>query len=325
MSNILLDTWTINNASHQLIDNKYFEDDNEQLCLSHLIMAVVFWDELNFPECNGFDRLTLNNNSTLWDFVRLCKPLEEGLFMGGSVRFKGSLLHEYEKNFEDNAKEDKKRNYDYLAGRAEAYLDFSNRHELNYFPHPDRQMYILEKKMLEDRFDRREILDGFNKNIADRYRDLTKDSRFNLLRFSYPAIYGYIKYGTGSPLEELDKAIYLRSKKDVVEFRKSLNDLDKAIKTNDIPFIVAAQEQLDELSNAIASYCSKDVKIVINKLKAKLNFGASIAGASIGGERSVIKEVESNKAHKPIRIPKGVLNLVFLKDVVKFSTGKKVK
>jgi len=199
--------------------------------------------------------------------------------------------------------------------RVEAYLNLSNTLHINYFPHPERATYMMEKNMFEKRFNRHKIMEGMDKDIANYYHELTSDSRYNLLRFTYPLLYDYIRKGAVSPLDELSVALELRHRKDVVEFRKTLIVYEEALQKGNRPIIVAVQKQLNELSESISNLHSKE------KMETRtMQLGITLPIIGGGVNVPIIKKMKEKA--KPLNEKEAVLNLTFLTELRDFGIGK---
>ena len=314
MGSIILDNWTLVSSFPLLLKNtEYSPNSALKRSMSNLLMGIILWDEVRFTPNNhtNMQLKSLPTGKSIEKLKALCNPIDTinfGEFVPATKYFNDDS--DYLDWFTENQQS--------LFQRTKQYLDLSNHFNTGYFPHHDRAVYMEEHKLLEERFNRYEILESIDKELINYYHELNNDSRFNLLRFTYPVLYNYISYQATSPLDELSIALELRERDDVVELRKSLNDLDIAIKKGDRPFILSAQKQLDELTEIIASSLPQNQVIETNIMKVGLTLPVIGGGINLDGI-PVKKKAKTDNSYQCNN--NGVLNLTFLTDVVNFGLG----
>jgi len=218
MSTIMLDNWTSATAFLQLTNNTAYSQKSSKLSIANLLMAIVFWDEINIPE--GINSIACLFNELKKDSIGI-QLLDFCKNMGISIFRSSSLPH-----FSPNMDEDAllawgNENLDKLLARTELYLDISDKNRINYFPHPQRSEYLLENNLIKKGLNRYTLLNNLDKALAEYYADLDKEYSNDFLNFDYPVLYDYIRNQAKSisPVDELEVALRLRKDKDVIAFQ----------------------------------------------------------------------------------------------------------
>ena len=322
MGGILLDNWTVGSYFLQLLDHKNgYQAYSPILCKNNLLTGILLWDKIDIILHHTLPQSQIDKireNGSIKRLLSVCNIIENpGLEFEKytSETFKAPQWVKFESGSEGFYFEDEQSFLDFdeiyaplLRKRAEIYLDISTKLGLNYFPHPQRADYLQRKNIFNMGFNRDMLIQHIDKSLLDYYNQVNEKYGHNLINCPYPVLYDYIrakakKDGTGSLKDELEVALELRENKDIIDFRKSLNNIDDGFNNGNLLFVDTAFKQIEELSKAITNSHPKDA--IMSQLTIGLSPSLSI----------------------PVRFPnirKKIISLTFLTKLLDFGIKERL-
>jgi len=277
---------------------------NKIPCWYNILMAVILWDEINvlhpYPPDQETKELRLDMLKPLKGIVGFL----DNTASPGTIVIMDHSMFQYIELFEYSPYGRALRKE--LFARTSEYLFRCSYYGVDFLPHPIRSEIAFKDATLHKAFvafNRQDIFNNIDKIVLEYYDKLNDIIGRRAFICSYPVLFDYIRKNSNSVADELKAAIELRSDKDVIRFRKSLDDLDEKVNAGDITAVDVAFKQIKELSMQIANKHTKSIKL------GELTIGLS----------------PSFKIPISIRKQEKILNMTFISRLVDFGLHDRLR
>jgi hypothetical protein len=275
MSSILMDRWSVDSLykyisvkgnvtpSYYYFDkDNYFDHDYYYLnrhnidyhdfipqCWDNFLTAIVLWDEIwSFRAEHAYNWKDIIDNRKIDKIDGIIHKIEQSAI-------EESLMFIYEtlSNKGINTIYD-------IPERALWYQLISNSLGVPYFAHPSRKEYSFIDESCEF-FTRLDLINKIDKELLEYYKKINEELGRDMLSFKYPVLLDFIRKGTQTPEEELEKALELRMDNDVVVFRNQLFGVEQSIKNGNTQMILSELKMVSDLAKDITNKYQKQVNI----------------------------------------------------------------
>jgi len=242
-------------------------------CWQNILMSIVLWDDIRYILNADYGSIYYRyTTEALKQFRGLIKPL----YYKGEMAVISDMDFELLRSLSDRefscaslqlpikklppGLNDRKKYMDLMDGTY-LYLLHSSNCSVNYLPHPIRAQFIKDNDGLEELYSRDVLLQMVDREVLEFYNHVNDLIKRRIFRCSYPILYDYIRQNACSEDEELDAAFSIRSSRDVVQFRKALDELDKKVNSGDVAALSTALKQIQELAHQITAAYSKTTEL----------------------------------------------------------------
>jgi hypothetical protein len=250
MGEVLIDEWTLRTVYDLLTGPAEIEDRYiSKSCMAYFTTAIVLWDKLSYITAGDTpDPVT----DDLWISLKELLSSKDNIIESGSMSSMLDLL------FADlpNPTPYGWHPPDYALQRSKLYLEISKKWGINYLPHPFRAKYMKDNKLIGFDFDRIKLLENLDNSLKKYYAEINKIYGSGICYAKYPLLYDYIRRNCDNPADELNATLELRKNKDVIKFRKSLNNLDDMFNAGNLKGVYLVLKEMEELSETITKACT---------------------------------------------------------------------
>lgn len=109
------------------------------------------------------------------------------------------------------------------------YFLLSQNLNMNLLLSTERSEFAVKEKILEKLFDRMNLLGMLEKEVKEYYDELNNKIGKNLISFECPLLVDYICSNCSNLMEAIELAEHIRNEKDVIEFRKAMDEMGDAL------------------------------------------------------------------------------------------------
>ena len=286
MGAILMDNWSVEDAAAYIrlaqpfaenkeIDFMYdifmpgFLSGHENEAVSSLnwnnfLVAILLWDEI---------WLFSNNAHHLWDTLIhhvADKRLAEAL---------NSMKHLIHSVDDDMINPELKIEAEHLKGgldgsltikeRTGYYKILSNSLGIDFFGHHKRWEHIHNNYYENRIFNRLDIFHTIDKELITYCERINEKLGNKRLTFKYPVLFDFIRSGTNSHAEELERTLTLRKEEDIVSFRNEMYYLEEVINKGNLPLLERELDRISEFSEEITNKYRKN-KVFLGEIEISL-------------------------------------------------------
>jgi len=249
------------NANHS-IDNLHTNRDS-LICRQNFLTALVLWDDI-YVNSNPSHSVSISEHKTLSRFYKLLGTppfIHKRPFCDNNGLLFDDCKEIYHKLYEEingtigHVITPENYNERILLVRGGLYMMEANGAGITYLPHPRRAKVLYNSGLFPRGFDGRVYLDIIDKEVRDYIKAINELAQFQLLSTSFPVLYKFIEEEAKDSLDQFTVALKLRDNKNVVEFRKSVNDISEELKKGNIhefrASLLKAKEVCDEISDSL--------------------------------------------------------------------------
>lgn len=233
------------------------------VCRQNLLTALVLWDDI-YVNSNPSHSVPISEYNTLSRFYKLLgtPPFihKVPFFDTNGFEFddRKEIYHKLYKEINDTIGHvitPDNYNERILLVRGGLYMMEANGAGITYLPHPRRAKVLYKSGLFPRGFDGRVYLDIIDKEVCEYIKAINELAQFQLLSTSFPVLYKFIAEEAKDSLDQFAVALKLRDNKNVVEFRKSVNDISEELKKGNIhafrASLLKAKEVCDEISDSL--------------------------------------------------------------------------
>ncbi len=327
MSEIIIDNWGLSACAHKLtpIDNHilsrhlYFELPHIELCWQNFLTSIVVWDKILYNPSDPFGHDSRNRYRNyielpLYDYLSKQKVFKEISFEDVSPTYSYSKLIELKERWSKKA-ECKHKEMGDLVFRGFVYALNANTLGYNYLPHPLRAAELKKIDVFQTAFNANLYLDILDKDVCNFVESINKEAGKEIASIPFPLLYHFIHSNASNPKEELEFALHLRTQKDVMDFRKSVDKISDSLNRGNILELKASIEQVHQIG----------IEITNKMYKKPRSFSVSLGITPSITSSPISLNIEKNSTHIEPQIKK-VIHTTFLTELASFGLqGKKSK
>lgn len=320
MERVMVDNWLLEEAVINLRD----EPEKPGKSLSDLLMAILLWDEVCFPE----------NQNNYWRSIRgnladYLTPITDEEWNNSLPYMKRFSTYHYRCDSErEHYLFATERNVglqefdlECIGQRAQRYLRLSGENDCSYFPYYKRQDY-LEKTLTPTKWKLSDAMVRISnqKMLDSKVKEYVEETFKSLLdmpsiEFSMPVLTRFILENTPDGMSPVDYAFHMRMEGPVIQYRKYLQELSGSVEKQD-------WKEFRKLGNysidAIKSVIEMD-KGQVRSIKASL-----LPTPSIMLDSSFMTISTDSKNNLTIKadLPHKKYHLTFLRDLTRFGINE---
>jgi len=267
MSSIMIDKWSIENVIgylggnvnnykineyyHNRIEDLYHNPTTFEICWENFITAIILWDGIYSFNCQ---------------FIYDWKKSLKNKYLADSLE---KIIYQVELNMINDSLRDI---YIELSTgtsmlspqsceRTLGYIIISNSLGVPFLAHPSRIYNDSYLFILNSLFTRLDIIDKIDKELNKYYLKVNEEIGRKFLKFNYPVLIDMIKKEAHTPEEELKIALEMREQKDVVLFRKKIQEIEQVINQGNTQVLMTELKLVSDLAKEITTKFDKKVFI----------------------------------------------------------------
>lgn len=259
MSKVLLDNWGLSeclNSSSRYLE--YYNPNNKlnnNLCWQNLLTSFILWDDIYF---NFYDQTRSVDRIIIGDFFSLfSNEIKDNKFLHivnrNSLPFWEPDVDKIKELYEKIKAQNLTINQQKLLLRGYNYVVDSNYLGCNYLPHPLRAEVLYNSDIFKKGFDRKIYFDILDDNIKHYIEEVNALCKNQLMVTYFPVLYKYIYENTSTKFEEMQMALSLRNNKDVIAFRKSINEIENELERGNISALKASLKKVQEICDDVTN------------------------------------------------------------------------
>lgn len=284
MNKVMVDNWLINDVYKYLILN----DNTSSYSYHDLLMAVILWDKIYYPEVGSFNYNLLRELPE--EIQNLCSPIREPTFV-----YSGDIVDEI----------------------AVKYLKLSHQHNCDYLPCSKRKDFLIRntKEQYQTLY-RLKLQKQLDKDIEEYYRktfEFFSDS-FNFA-LKTPVLVQYAFENAPDGMTAIEYALHLRNEGATINYRKYLEEIEKNLnlqKWGELRNLLRLSE------NAVQDVIALDKKRIGN-LDMSVSITPSFLTDCVSNNVKLSTPILLSIKDRFLNSPK--IHLTFLKDLTKFAVN----
>ncbi len=272
MSKVVIDNWGLSTCLSKRFNNfrenygeiyseEFIWDDADE-CWENLLNAIILWDKIYINQDWRTPSVTANTIVNLSNLV----PLKSNQFIRpvcitdhrnvSMEVFKGCVEYKLQRIYKELEKETENKvskSEQILLLRGYDYMLEANYLGCAYLPHPRRSKLLYDSGIFRREFDAQVYIDIIEKDVREYINAVNELSQHQLLSTHFPILYQFISSMATTPSEELAVAVSLREDKNVIQFRKSVNNIERELLRGDIQALRASLIQTKEICKKVAN------------------------------------------------------------------------
>lgn len=252
MKSVLIDNRSLGKIIKFYIEGyeiNYDENDGTAIC--NYLYALVLWDKIYSLEFNRSSRSAIKYiygfDERQADFFRVedivyskCSELE---FLANDISQKYLI-----KNNEE---------YNKIAKDSIFYILLGYNLGLNTYLSKERSRFIKEIGLFENIFNREDIIHMVERDVLEFYKEINEKVGKKIITYESPLLLDYISQNCDDLEDAIQLAKYIREEKDVVQFRKAMDEMEEALNNGNF---VLFNEYLSVIPDIVSSIKKSGIK-----------------------------------------------------------------
>lgn len=264
MGSILIDNTSLGRVVESYLgENKINYYKNDDIAIQNYLYALVLWDEIYSYKPSHFSLdevenkkiykyMGYNYNSYRYDrrendYLKI-KNIE--VSEGSQIEYNTNYIsHKYLKEYNNE--------YNKIVKDSIFYILLGYNLGLNVYLSKERTKFIKNLGVFEDVFNREDVISIVEKDVLEFYREINEKIGKELISFHSPLFLDYISQNCDNLKEAIQLAKYIREEKDVVQFRKAMDEMEVALNSGNF---VLFNEYLSIIPDIVSSIKKSGIK-----------------------------------------------------------------
>lgn len=251
MGSVLIDNISLGKIIKFYIEGHEINNDkNDDIAVQNYLYALVLWDKIYSLEYNRPSRNAIKNVYGFYerrtDYLKIediaysrCSELEI---------LANEISQKYEKNNEE---------YNKIVKDSIFYILLGCNLSINTYLSKERSQFIKELGVYENIFNREDIIHMVEKDVLEFYREINEKVGKKLITYESPLFLDYISQNCDDLEDAIQLAKYIREEKDVVKFRKAMDEMEEALNNGNF---VLFNEYLSIIPDIVSSIKKSGIK-----------------------------------------------------------------
>lgn len=202
-------------------DIKY--NENDDIAIQNYLYAIVLWDQIYSFKTNRFSCSVYENSysyekrENIFSWIENIEISEESEleYVTDDISQKYLMKNNYE--------------YNKIVKDSILYILLGYNLGLNVYLSKERTQFVKKLNVFEDIFNREDVINMVERDVLEFYREINEKVGKELISFQSPLLLDYISKSCDNLEDAIELAKYIREEKDVVQFRKAMDEMENAL------------------------------------------------------------------------------------------------